>query len=195
VITVWPTSRRTARDPHGDQAGGGCRFARTSDAVNAIVGNAATSKKCRDGGRGRAARRRSRCLCVEAAETETGHPGVTHRDDPLEDRERPHDGPVQEVTRAEGRSRPGRGAAATLSSRARTADPLTSREREVADLVAKGLSNRAIARRLVLSERTVESHVGNSLAKLGYLSRTELAMWAVRRAPAAGRPSPGPASG
>jgi DNA-binding NarL/FixJ family response regulator len=75
---------------------------------------------------------------------------------------------------------------ATLSARVRTGDPLTSREREVADLVAQGLSNRAIARRLVLSERTVESHVRNSLAKLGYSSRTELATWAVRRAAGSG---------
>ena len=69
---------------------------------------------------------------------------------------------------------------ADLVTRARTADPLTAREREVADLVAQGLSNRAIATRLVLSERTVESHVRSCLAKLGFGSRTELATWAVR---------------
>ena len=52
----------------------------------------------------------------------------------------------------------------------RTADPLTGREREIAGLVAAALTNRQIADRLVLSERTVESHVRNILAKLG--SRT-----------------------
>ncbi|HEY7269342.1 MAG TPA: response regulator transcription factor, partial [Dehalococcoidia bacterium] len=55
---------------------------------------------------------------------------------------------------------------------------LTAREREVAGLVAAGMSNRAIAEALVLSERTVESHVANALAKLGYSSRAQLAVWA-----------------
>jgi DNA-binding NarL/FixJ family response regulator len=55
------------------------------------------------------------------------------------------------------------------------ADPLTPREREIADLVAAALSNRQIATRLVLSERTVESHVSNVLAKLGLANRTEIA--------------------
>ena len=54
-------------------------------------------------------------------------------------------------------------------------DPLTDREREIADLVAGALTNRQIADRLVLSERTVESHVRSILAKLGLANRTELA--------------------
>jgi DNA-binding CsgD family transcriptional regulator len=58
---------------------------------------------------------------------------------------------------------------------ARAADPLTGREREIAGLVAAALTNRQIAERLVLSERTVESHVGNILAKLGCANRTEVA--------------------
>jgi DNA-binding NarL/FixJ family response regulator len=58
---------------------------------------------------------------------------------------------------------------------ARDADPLTPREREIADLVAAALSNRQIAARLVLSERTVESHVSSILAKLGLANRTEIA--------------------
>jgi DNA-binding NarL/FixJ family response regulator len=57
----------------------------------------------------------------------------------------------------------------------RSADPLTPREREVVGLVAKALSNREIAQTLVLSERTVESHVRSILGKLGTANRTEIA--------------------
>jgi len=55
---------------------------------------------------------------------------------------------------------------------------LTPREREVAAFVAQGLSNRKIAERLYLSERTVETHVQNILLKLGFSSRTQVAAWA-----------------
>ncbi|WP_280298881.1 ATP-binding protein [Nocardia neocaledoniensis] len=61
-----------------------------------------------------------------------------------------------------------------IAAATRSADPLTRREREVADLVAIGLTNREIATRLVLSERTVETHVRNILAKLGVTNRLEL---------------------
>ena len=57
---------------------------------------------------------------------------------------------------------------------------LTARESEVALGVAAGRSNAAIARELVLSERTVENHVSRILAKLGLGSRTALAVWVER---------------
>ncbi len=56
---------------------------------------------------------------------------------------------------------------------------LTKREREVAALVAQGCSNRAIAAQLVISERTVEHHIANILAKLDASSRVQIATWAV----------------
>jgi DNA-binding CsgD family transcriptional regulator len=54
---------------------------------------------------------------------------------------------------------------------------LSAREEEVARWVAEGLANRAIAGRLHLSERTVESHVRSILTKLGFANRTQVAAW------------------
>ncbi|MCP2335181.1 helix-turn-helix transcriptional regulator [Actinomadura rupiterrae] len=53
--------------------------------------------------------------------------------------------------------------------------PLTPREREVAHLIAEGLSNRQIAERLVISKRTADAHVEHILTKLGFNSRTQVA--------------------
>ena len=58
---------------------------------------------------------------------------------------------------------------------------LSARELEVAGLVAEGLANKAIAARLQLSVRTVESHVRHALTKLGLDNRTQLANWARNR--------------
>jgi serine/threonine-protein kinase PknK len=54
---------------------------------------------------------------------------------------------------------------------------LTKREREVAKLVAAGLSNKDIASNLVISPRTAEAHVENILTKLGFTSRAQVATW------------------
>jgi non-specific serine/threonine protein kinase len=64
------------------------------------------------------------------------------------------------------------------SSRARALGPLTRREREIAGLVAQGLSNRQIAEALAISEKTAESHLSHILSKLELPSRTRLAVWA-----------------
>lgn len=55
--------------------------------------------------------------------------------------------------------------------------PLTRRERQVAALVAQGMTNRQMAAELVLSPRTVDRHVENILTKLGFGRRTQIATW------------------
>jgi DNA-binding CsgD family transcriptional regulator len=57
---------------------------------------------------------------------------------------------------------------------------LTAREREVAILLAEGLTNAELARRLYISPKTAAVHVSNILMKLGMSSRAEVAAWAVR---------------
>lgn len=54
---------------------------------------------------------------------------------------------------------------------------LTPREQEVADLIGQGLSNKEIAKRLVIAQRTAEGHVEHILTKLGFRSRTQIASW------------------
>ena len=56
-------------------------------------------------------------------------------------------------------------------------NPLTKKETQVAGLVAQGMTNRAIAQRLVVSPRTIDGHLEKILAKLGYTSRTQIAVW------------------
>ncbi|MFJ4985325.1 ATP-binding protein [Streptomyces sp. NPDC088732] len=63
------------------------------------------------------------------------------------------------------------------SATAPSGSPLSVREREVAVLIGRGLTNRSIARRLVISERTVHGHVQRILAKLNMSSRVQVAAW------------------
>jgi len=61
---------------------------------------------------------------------------------------------------------------------ARAAGALTRREREVAGLIAHGLSNRQIGARLVITDRTVAAHIEHILDKLAFTSRTQIGVWA-----------------
>ena len=57
---------------------------------------------------------------------------------------------------------------------------LTDQERKILDLIAEGLTNRQIAERIFLAEKTVKNYVSNLLAKLGMERRTEAAVFAAR---------------
>jgi DNA-binding NarL/FixJ family response regulator len=71
-------------------------------------------------------------------------------------------------------------ATAAAPARESASDGLTAREREIAGLIADGLSNRDIAERLVISEGTVEVHVKHILGKLRFRSRAQVARWFAR---------------
>lgn len=71
--------------------------------------------------------------------------------------------------------------AAALLARLTGGHGLSGREVEVAGLVAEGLTNRQIATRLVISERTAQNHVQHILTKLGFTTRSQIATWSARR--------------
>jgi DNA-binding NarL/FixJ family response regulator len=75
-----------------------------------------------------------------------------------------------------------RAASALLSARAQAtpAEELSPREREVLVLVAEGLPNKLISRRLGISEKTVKAHLTSVFRSIGVDDRTQAAMWAVR---------------
>jgi DNA-binding CsgD family transcriptional regulator len=70
--------------------------------------------------------------------------------------------------------------AASLDGRGTGGSLLTARESDVAALVARGLTNRQIAAQLYISERTAQNHVQHILTKLGFNSRSQIAVWASR---------------
>ncbi|MFD2416161.1 ATP-binding protein [Amycolatopsis pigmentata] len=65
-----------------------------------------------------------------------------------------------------------------------TTTGLTRREREVADLIARGASNKEIASTLVIAQRTAQGHVENIMTKLGFGSRAQIAAWVTAQQPA-----------
>ena len=67
--------------------------------------------------------------------------------------------------------------------------PLTRREHQIVALIARGLTNRQIAEELVIGERTVHTHVGHILRKLGLATRTQIAAWALEHGVVAERNS------
>ena len=73
-------------------------------------------------------------------------------------------------------------ARAVLGARAggRPADTLSEREREVLAMVAEGLPNKLIARRLAISEKTVKAHLTSVFRQIGVTDRTQAALWAQR---------------
>jgi NarL family two-component system response regulator LiaR len=75
---------------------------------------------------------------------------------------------------------PRAGDASARPSEASPPGDLTERELQVVALVAQGLSNREIAEAFVISEKTVKTHIGHVLAKLGLKDRTQLAIYALR---------------
>jgi DNA-binding NarL/FixJ family response regulator len=75
-----------------------------------------------------------------------------------------------------------------MSSRSEPVGSLSIREQQVADLISSGLSNKAIAKQLALSEGTVKQHVHNILAKLRVRNRCELILLLMSFAGGVGMP-------
>ena len=96
---------------------------------------------------------------------------AVHRGEP-----RLHPDALRKVMEAAMGPRPDEAPAAPGSA----AGDLTERELEVVALVAQGRSNREIADHFVISEKTVKTHVGHALAKLGLKDRTQLAIYALK---------------
>ena len=101
------------------------------------------------------------------------------------------DAPVPSAALPSGKGPAGENPALTVVGRYRVAaappSSLTQREYEIAELVAGGLSNKAIAAELSISHTTAARHVANIMAKLGFNSRSQIAAWVADRAQGPGR--------
>ncbi len=101
----------------------------------------------------------------------------------------------QAVAYAFGEPPPSTAEAANDAVLAEPESPLTYRERQVAQLVAEGMSNKQIAAKLVVAQRTAEGHVERIMQKLGFTKRTQIATWVVTQgssSPNRGVHAPGP---
>jgi len=101
------------------------------------------------------------------------------------------DAPAPSAAMPSGKGPAGENPALTVVGRYRVAaappSSLTQREYEIAELVAGGLSNKAIAAELSISHTTAARHVANIMAKLGFNSRSQIAAWVADRAQGPGR--------
>jgi DNA-binding CsgD family transcriptional regulator len=101
------------------------------------------------------------------------------------------DAPAPSAALPSGKGPAGENPALTVVGRYRVAaappSSLTQREYEIAELVASGLSNKAIAAELSISHTTAARHVANIMAKLGFNSRSQIAAWVADRAQGPGR--------
>ncbi|MDQ0598006.1 DNA-binding NarL/FixJ family response regulator [Streptomyces canus] len=88
--------------------------------------------------------------------------------------------PVEHLPHTQ-RAHPDRGQLDRAPARTVPDSPLTRREAEVAELLGQGLTNQQIADRLVVAVRTAEGHVERILSKLGFTSRSQVAVWTASR--------------
>jgi predicted ATPase/DNA-binding CsgD family transcriptional regulator len=92
-------------------------------------------------------------------------------------------GQITALATGDAGTRPGVPSPRTARDDGPGADGLTGRERQIAGLVARGLSNREIAARLVISQRTVDAHLNHIFGKIGVSSRVQLTRWLSDREP------------
>jgi DNA-binding NarL/FixJ family response regulator len=92
---------------------------------------------------------------------------------------------IRAAARGESPLDPKAAQAVLAARRAPDADLLTAREREVLEMLAEGLPNKHISRRLGISEKTVKAHLTSIFRTIGVTDRTQAALWAERNRPAA----------
>ena len=110
------------------------------------------------------------------AADETGsEPGALQREVRLDE-------PVRDLVSLSPAPRPTEPPVEATGRRGKTRSPLTARQREIADLIADGLTNAQIATQIVVSRGTVGNHIGHMLRRLGVKNRAQIAAWAIRHA-------------